>query len=143
MVNGYDEYSSGRNYFDSVQDATAVSKPKLKAVGKTEGKSNQKGSEENPHGTSRAARRDAMRKGGVPTSQPLQKDKVYLDREGNWTVQDAKNDSSHEGKPHWEAGWLRKDGNLPDGINRSGNKVNKHKCKMVRKVSLFINLKIY
>lgn len=73
------------------------------------------GSVDNPHSTSRAARRDAQRKGGVPTSQPLHQDKktnsedeVLLDRDGDHTVQDAK-----------------KDPNTSDGLNRSGGKTNK------------------
>lgn len=68
-----------------------------------------------------------MRRGGVPTSQPLHqdkktnsKDKVYLDRDGKHTVQDAKNDGPHPDKPHWEAGKTKKDPNQPDGLNRSG-----------------------
>lgn len=103
-----------------------------KSIVKAEGSSETKGSEKNPQETSRAARREAMREGGVPTSQPLHedkktnsKDKVYLDREGKWAVQDAKNDESHEGKPHWEAGLVKKDPSQPDGINRSGGESNK------------------
>ncbi len=87
---------------------------------------------ENPQPTSRGARRDAMRKGGVPTSQPLHQDKnsntddqVLLDRDGDHTVQDAKNDQSHPGQAHWEAGKTKKDPSKPDGLNRSGGKSNK------------------
>ena len=78
--------------------------------------------------TSKAARREAQRKAGVPTSQPLMqdkatksKDKVFLTRDKKSTVQDAKNDSSHKGQPHWEAGPTKKDVNSADGLNRSGN----------------------
>jgi hypothetical protein len=78
--------------------------------------------------TSRAARREAMRDAGVPTSQPLiqdkvtkSKDRVFLTRDGGHTVQNARNDKSHQGKPHWEAGATKKDANRPDGLNRSGN----------------------
>ena len=35
-------------------------------------------------------------------------------------MQDAKNDLSHEGEPHWEAGPTKKDASKPDGLNRSG-----------------------
>ncbi len=78
--------------------------------------------------TSRAARREAMRQSGIPTSQPLipdkatkSADKVFITRDGNKTVQNAKNDVSHQGKPHWEAGATKKNDNSPDGLNRSGN----------------------
>ncbi|WP_298341124.1 DUF6443 domain-containing protein [uncultured Algibacter sp.] len=78
--------------------------------------------------TSKAARREAMREAGIPTSQPLipdkatkSKDKVFLTRDKKSTVQDAKNDVSHKGEPHWEAGPTKKDVNSPDGLNRSGN----------------------
>jgi len=77
--------------------------------------------------SSRAARREAMRQGGVPTSQPLvqdkktkSKDKVYLTRDGEYTVQDAKNDESHQNEPHWEAGRTKRDETQPDGIRRGG-----------------------
>jgi len=41
------------------------------------------------------------------------------------TVQDAKNDESHQGEPHWEAGKMIRDESKPDGLNRSGGKSNK------------------
>jgi RHS repeat-associated protein len=78
--------------------------------------------------TSRAARREAMRDAGIPTSQPLvpdkatkSGDKVYLTRDGRSTVQNATNDVSHQGQPHWEAGPTKRDPSRPDGLNRSGN----------------------
>ncbi len=78
--------------------------------------------------TSRAARREAMREAGIPTSQPLlpdkatkSSDKIFLTRDGKHTVQDAKNDISHQGQPHWEAGPTKPDFSKPDGLNRSGN----------------------
>ena len=68
-----------------------------------------------------------MRDAGIPTSQPLipdkgtkSKDKVFTTRDKNHTVQDAKNDSSHPGQPHWEAGPTKKDPSSQDGLNRSG-----------------------
>lgn len=77
--------------------------------------------------TSRQARRKVMREQGIPTSQPLipdkatkSKDKVYLTRDKDKTVQNAKNDRGHEGEPHWEAGPTKKDPSKPDGLNRSG-----------------------
>lgn len=48
------------------------------------------------------------------------KDKVYLTRDKKHTVQDAKNDVSHKGQPHWEAGPTKKDPSTFDGLNRSG-----------------------
>lgn len=58
-------------------------------------------------------------------------DAVLLDRDGNYTVQDAKNDESHKGQPHWEAGKTKKDPTKPDGLNRSGNgKSNTNKPRM-------------
>jgi hypothetical protein len=69
-----------------------------------------------------------MREAGIPTSQPLlqdkatnSKDKVFLTRDKNYTVQDAKSDVSHPGQPHWEAGPTKKNQNASDGLNRSGN----------------------
>jgi RHS repeat-associated protein len=112
------------------RDATSYSAPipaRAPVIAQTNS-NGKKGSEGNPQPTSRAARRDAQRKGGVPTSQPLHQDKaaktkdqVLLDRDGNNTVQDAKNDSSHPNNPHWEAGPTKKDPSQPDGLNRSGN----------------------
>ena len=78
--------------------------------------------------TSREARREAMREAGIPTSQPLlndkstkSSDKIFLTRDKKSTVQNAKNDISHQGQPHWEAGPTKRDVNSPDGLNRSGN----------------------
>ncbi|SFT96784.1 RHS repeat-associated core domain-containing protein [Algoriphagus locisalis] len=78
-------------------------------------------------GTSRAARRQVMRDSGIPTSQPLMKDRatkseddVFLTRDGKSTVQNSTNDVSHPGQPHWEAGPTKQDPSRPDGLNRSG-----------------------
>ncbi|WP_118976527.1 hypothetical protein [Taibaiella koreensis] len=57
----------------------------------------------------------------VQDKKTKSKDKVYLTRDGEYTVQDAKNDESHQGAPHWEAGKTKKDASQPDGLNRSGN----------------------
>ena len=91
--------------------------------------------------TSRAARRQAMRDGDVPTSQPLfedksvnSKDKVYLTRDKSKTVQNATNDVSHQGQPHWEAGATKKDASKPDGLNRSGNNNKPQMAKPKAKV---------
>ena len=87
--------------------------------------------------TSRAARRQAMRDAGVPTSQPLvpdratnSSDQVYLTRDGQYTVQDARNDVSHPGQPHWEAGPTKPDPSKPDGLNRSGTLGGSNKPQM-------------
>ncbi|CAI9430308.1 hypothetical protein MSHRCOH1_08910 [Candidatus Ornithobacterium hominis] len=91
--------------------------------------------------TSKAARREAMRKAGIPTSQPLipdkvakSKDKIFLTRDKKHTVQDATNDISHKGEPHWEAGPTKRDPSSPDGLNRSGRnnkpQIGKPKAKV-------------
>jgi len=87
--------------------------------------------------TSKAARREAMRDAGIPTSQPLipdkaskSKDKVFLTRDKKHTVQDAKNDISHKGQPHWEAGPTKSNVNNPDGLNRSGTLNGSNKPQM-------------
>ena len=91
--------------------------------------------------TSKAARREAMREAGIPTSQPLMvdkatksKDKVFVTRDGKSTVQNAKNDVSHKGEPHWEAGPTKKDPSKPDGLNRSGNNNKPQMAKPKAKV---------
>lgn len=78
--------------------------------------------------SSKSARREVMKKAGIPTSQPLipdkltkSNDKVFVTRDKAHTIQDAKNDVSHKGEPHWEAGPTKKDPNSFDGLNRSGN----------------------
>lgn len=77
--------------------------------------------------SSKAARREAMRDAGIPTSQPLLQDKatkssdrVLMTRDGKNTVQNARNDRGHQGQPHWEAGPTKRNVNSPDGLNRSG-----------------------
>ncbi len=77
--------------------------------------------------SSRAARRKAMREAGIPTSQPLipdrltnSKDKVFLTRDGKSTVQNATNDASHQGQPHWEAGRTKSNSANPEGFERGG-----------------------
>ena len=67
--------------------------------------------------TSRAARREAMRRQGIPTSQqPLSQSKnasgreyTYETPEGKKSVQQQTKDSSHKGQPHWEAGNVKTD----------------------------------
>ena len=78
------------------------------------------GSEEAPHATSRAARRDAMRQAGIPTSQqPVGQSKNKSGYEYTYerpssgggttqaTVQQQTMDRSHPDKPHWEAGKVK------------------------------------
>ncbi|PIT15385.1 RHS repeat domain-containing protein [Snodgrassella alvi] len=81
------------------------------------------GTEDNPFSSSRAARRDAMRQVGIPTSQqPLSQSKNKSGREYTYrtpkkqgggmtisSVQDQTMDSSHLEKPHWEAGQVKID----------------------------------
>ncbi|WP_149638666.1 RHS repeat domain-containing protein [Dyadobacter aurulentus] len=70
-----------------------------------------KGSEGNPHHSSRAARREAMREAGIPTSsQPKSQSKNQSGREYNYgtkSVQQQTKDRTHQGKPHWEAGKIK------------------------------------
>jgi len=70
-----------------------------------------KGSEGNPHESSRAARRETMREQGIPTSiQPKSQSKNQSGREynyGNKSVQQQTMDRSHQEKPHWEAGRIK------------------------------------
>jgi hypothetical protein len=98
-------------------------------------------SEDKRKETSREARREAMRDAGVPTSQPLIEDKetdsedmIYLTRDGEHTVQDAKNDESHQGDPHWEVGPTKKDPSKKDGLNRSGRNNKPQMAKPKKKV---------
>ena len=86
-----------------------------------------KGVEKKIGETPKAARREAQRDAGIPTSQPLHqdkatksKDKVFLTRDKKHTVQDAKSDRGHKNEPHFEAGPTKQDVNSPDGLNRSG-----------------------
>ena len=91
--------------------------------------------------TSKAARREVMRDVGIPTSQPLipdkatkSTDKIFLTRDGKKTVQNAKNDVSHQGEPHWEAGPTKQNVNSPDGLNRSGSNNKPQMAKPKSKV---------
>ncbi|MCX8748392.1 RHS repeat-associated core domain-containing protein, partial [Snodgrassella sp. B3088] len=79
------------------------------------------GTEDNPFNSSRAARRDAMRQVGIPTSQqPISQSKNKSGREYSYmtskrigggmtisSVQEQTMDISHPGKPHWEAGQVK------------------------------------
>jgi len=80
------------------------------------------GSESNPFGSSRAARREAMRQAGIPTSQqPISQSKnasgweyrYEVPRSGGGTtqatVQQQTMDVSHPEQPHWEAGKVKTD----------------------------------
>ncbi|WP_187619883.1 RHS repeat-associated core domain-containing protein [Paraburkholderia sp. UCT2] len=80
------------------------------------------GSEENPFSTSNAARLDAMRQAGIPTSQqPVSQSmnssgmeyRYLVPQEGGGTVeatvQQQTMDSSHVDSPHWEAGKVKVD----------------------------------
>ncbi|WP_084089683.1 RHS repeat-associated core domain-containing protein [Erwinia oleae] len=91
------------------------------------------GSENNPFHSSRAARREAMRQAGIPTSQqPVSQSVNSSGREylyemsapgggtGFSSVQEQTMDVSHPDKPHWEAGRVKIDdaGNIR--INKYG-----------------------
>jgi hypothetical protein len=75
-----------------------------------------------PLATSRAARREAMRRAGVPTSQqPISQARNSSGRSyeyqvatsgggsGQVSVQQQTMDRSHQGEPHWEAGRVKMD----------------------------------
>jgi RHS repeat-associated protein len=95
------------------------------------------GSQDNPHSTSNAARKDAMRKEGIPTSQqPTAQKKsaagntlTYdVPKKGGGTekkqVQDQKKDENHG--PHWEAGKPKANGQKdPSGRPRMQNDKSK------------------
>jgi hypothetical protein len=85
----------------------------VEQVAKTEGKAV----------SSNAARREAMRKEGIPTSQqPVSQSKNASGREYSYevpkagggkqtkSVQQQTLDRSHAGQPHWEAGKVKTDG---------------------------------
>ena len=90
--------------------------------GRVNADGSRKGSETNPHSTSRQARRDVMREEGIPTSQQPnsqsrnQAGKSYeyeVPKPGGGTqkksVQQQTMDRSHEGSPHFEAGKVKTD----------------------------------
>ncbi|ELY4377308.1 RHS repeat protein [Cronobacter sakazakii] len=80
------------------------------------------GSENNPFDSSRAARREAMRQAGIPTSQqPISQSQNSSGREYSYetpkpgggtglsSVQEQTMDISHPDKPHWEVGQVKTD----------------------------------
>ena len=93
--------------------------------------------------TSRAARREAMRKGGIPTSQqPKSQSKnasgreysYDVPREGGGTqiksVQQQTMDRSHKGQPHWEAGSVKMDNGTAQYNNYGRSKLKSNKSKV-------------
>ncbi|HEM6743433.1 TPA: RHS repeat-associated core domain-containing protein [Citrobacter farmeri] len=91
------------------------------------------GSENNPFGSSRAARREAMRQAGIPTSQqPISQSQNSSGREYSYetpkpgggtglsSVQEQTMDISHPDKPHWEAGKVKTDDFGNPRINKYG-----------------------
>jgi RHS repeat-associated protein len=91
------------------------------------------GSENNPFVTSRAARREAMRQAGIPTSQqPSGQSKNKSGWEyrydspqpgggnGQSSVQQQTMDVSHPDKPHWEAGKVKLDDNGSPRMSKHG-----------------------
>jgi RHS repeat-associated protein len=86
--------------------------------------------------TSRAARREVMRKEGIPTSQqPKSQSRNASGREYSYdvpkkgggtqtkSVQQQTKDRSHQGQPHWEAGKVKTD----DHGNTQKNRYNRSK----------------
>ena len=98
---------------------------------------------ENTASTSRAARREVMRKEGIPTSQqPKSQSKNSSGREYTYevpkqgggtqqkSVQQQTLDRSHKGQPHWEAGTVKSD-NGTIFMNRYGRpKLTNNKSKV-------------
>ncbi|MDU3814956.1 MAG: RHS repeat-associated core domain-containing protein [Pantoea sp.] len=91
------------------------------------------GSENNPFDSSRAARREAMRQAGIPTSQqPISQSKNSSGREYSYetpkpggstglsSVQEQTMDISHPDKPHWEAGQVKIDDFGNSRMNKYG-----------------------
>jgi len=91
------------------------------------------GSENNPFSTSRAARREAMRQAGIPTSQqPSGQSKNKSGWEyrydspqpgggkGQSSVQQQTMDVSHPDKPHWEAGKVKLEDNGSPRMSKHG-----------------------
>ena len=93
--------------------------------------------------TSRAARREAMRKQGIPTSQqPTSQSKNASGREYTYTVpqdgggtktksvQQQTMDRSHQGQPHWEAGSVKIDNGKVQYNNYNRAKLKSDKSKV-------------
>lgn len=93
--------------------------------------------------SSNAARREAMRKEGIPTSQqPKSQSKNSSGREytyevpkkgggtQNKSVQQQTKDRSHEGQPHWEAGTVKTDNGTPRMNNYGRAKLENNKSKV-------------
>lgn len=91
------------------------------------------GSEHSPFDSSRAARRDAMRQAGIPTSQQsTSQSQNSSGREysyemqkpgggaGMSSVQEQTMDISHPDKPHWEAGQVKTDDSGNPRMNKYG-----------------------
>ncbi|SCZ71164.1 RHS repeat-associated core domain-containing protein [Photorhabdus luminescens] len=91
------------------------------------------GSENNPFSSSGAARREAMRQAGIPTSQhPVSQSRNSSGREYSYettkpgggkglsSVQEQTMDISHPDKPHWEAGQVKTDDYGKPRMNKYG-----------------------
>jgi RHS repeat-associated protein len=91
------------------------------------------GGEYTPFNTSRAARREAMRQIGIPTSQqPISQSRNASGAEysyempksgggkGSSSVQQQTMDVSHPDKPHWEAGQVKVDDNGASRMSKHG-----------------------
>ena len=93
--------------------------------------------------TSRAARREVMRKEGIPTSQqPKSQSKNSSGREYSYdvpkkgggtqtkSVQQQTKDRSHQGQPHWEAGKVKTDNGKIRINNYNRPKLENNKSKV-------------
>ncbi|WP_260379194.1 RHS repeat domain-containing protein [Weeksella virosa] len=98
---------------------------------------------ENTASTSRAARREVMRKEGIPTSQqPKSQSKNSSGREYSYdvpkkgggtqtkSVQQQTKDRSHQGQPHWEAGKVKTDNGRTRMNNYNRPKLDNNKSKV-------------
>ena len=98
---------------------------------------------ENTASTSRAARREVMRKEGIPTSQqPKSQSKNSSGREYSYdvpkkgggtqtkSVQQQTKDRSHKGQPHWEAGKVKTDNGRTRMNNYNRPKLDNNKSKV-------------
>lgn len=98
---------------------------------------------DNAASTSRAARREVMRKEGIPTSQqPTSQSKNASGREYSYevpkagggtqtkSVQQQTKDRSHQGQPHWEAGKVKTDNGKPRMNNYGRPKLENNKSKV-------------
>ena len=145
------EFSNG-NFWSGVASAAGII-PYIGDIGKTgkipkhvktiENAVSAVKSGDNAASTSRAARREVMRKEGIPTSQqPTSQSKNASGREYSYevpkagggtqtkSVQQQTKDRSHQGQPHWEAGKVKTDNGKPRMNNYGRPKLENNKSKV-------------